>query len=1327
MKLKKSIRSILSTLGFLPLAFFSDDLRAEQFTELLSSTRLVTQLQLGKTNGANADLLIPLLGDASEIWYGNLQAYGYGTLYRTMSAGSGYRLVIDDAIYGAYGFFDRQISPNKIYYNRLNLGWERLSNTWDFRLNIYYYPSAKQTNLIDKGIQSPTVQGTSIIYPRLYEIEAAYSGADVEVGHTLGYENFRGYLGYYNFSDVIQGPKARVEYQFNSRVALSAATQHDVRGWLTYAGISYWFGNTTLPGVTGIRARLLDPVVRDMTVATALSDSYTEYEVDPRNIYFADPTATAGSGTEANPYSIQEAFSAARQNDIIYLMGSDQAFDISNGVTLQPGQTLWGSTENLYAKGFLLLPGDPSQPVILKNGGITLNNSASLSGFILDGSAATNTTNSQSGITINDAANVTLSNVTITGFNHDDKSAGIFVKGNSKVTLTNVTSNNNGVGLLATAGNITINGTSNSFQNNIKSSGIYIDNAAQLVSLANTNLSGNQTDGIHLNGTQTYTTTFSNITSNNNTGNGFYITNPNITLNASAITGDKNKLDGLAITAGTVVISGTANSFSSNYLGGIDITETGMLTNLQNATLSNNGMNGLFFGGVQQYLATLSSVTSNENGVNGYYVVNENVTVNASSLIGNANNQNGFIITAGTANITDTSNSFNNNTMSGIATDYSGVLKNLENITTSSNGADGITFAGTGAYTSTLTSVSSTSNSGNGYNLENSNLNLNASDITGSSNILNGLAISAGSATITGATTTFSSNTLSGISISSSGQLSSVSDATVSSNGVDGITLGGTGTYTSTLTNINSNNNTGNGITLNNSNVVVNATVITANSNNVGLQILYGKANITGTGTDMEINNFNSNKYAGISVDDSGTGILNTVQNSTILSNGADTGYEGIYLGGSGVYTTPANFSNINVSQNGGDGIWVINPNMNITATNMIVTQNGHFGLQITDGAINITDSGNQNHFTGNGADGIYVGGTASTFSFANIDASNNDGNGVWVDNPNATLTITGIIANGNVYSGMEIDQGKVSILGSEDIANSFSGNILYFGIFVPGPGGGSKGAYATGQLNDLQYTTVYYNGIEFGLDGIYLGNSGTYTATFSNVDSSANFNNGITLNGANITLNATDVTVNDNYNNGVEIIHGTLNARAITANDNINGIEIVYGSANITGSSLQMNDISNNWENGIIVDEFDPITSATATGQLNTLEYATLNNNSLYCDYSCAAIYLASTPIVPYTTSVSHVSLSNNTISVWALNGATINLVATNINELSYVLVAYANSQITITDPTTLVGRIYTDGANSQITVAIPGYTYTVANGTHKDCSITGGSGSCA
>jgi hypothetical protein len=801
---KKTTRSTLLALGLLPLSFFSEGIRAEASNDGLRSTRLVAELNQGTKTGGNLDLLMPLFGDNSKLFYGDIQAYQYGSEYRTLGLGIGQRQIWGEAIYGVYGFFDRQISSHKIYYNRVNIGLERLGLTWNFRTNFYAYLNAKKTNIVDQGITNGFVQGNNILYTHLYEIEKVYNGADVEIGRTLGSDKLRGYVGYYNFDNTIKGPKARIQYQVNERLGINLNTQDDVRGNLTYLGVNYWFGKTTLPGANGISDRMLEPVVRDMTVAAKITDSYIEYDTDPRSIYFANPTATTGAGTQSNPMSLQQAFATAKNNDIIYMLHSDQAFDLGGeDLTITSGQTLLSSASSIYGYGSLsnikVLSGDPTQHATFKNGGLNITGAATLDGIHLEGSTATNNLH---GINITGDEPVTLSNINISGFTVDSYSAGINISGNSTVTFNNVTSNANNHGLIAQNGKITIKGTANSFSHNL-GSGIKISDNAGLILLENADISDNGGNGIYFDGTNP-TLTITSVTVNHNGNNGLYADKGAITINGvsnsfsdnfnnginirnlanlstlknadvsdngtttesdgiyladanyntilDSVTVNGNGANGLEIYAGDITITGAGNSFSHNAFNGIVIgslpdTTPPSLVSLANADASNNGFSGISLDGANNSI-TLTSVIANSNGENGLYVLNGMLT------------------------IASTSNSFSHNGDTGInIIDGSPSLVSAENVDASYNGGSGI-YLGTSNSDTTLTSITADHNGTATINFDSSK---------------DGLIVKNGTITIGGTGNSFSYNANgAGINIADGGaQLISLANADVSYNGTD--------------------------------------------------------------------------------------------------------------------------------------------------------------------------------------------------------------------------------------------------------------------------------------------------------------------------------------------------------------------------------------------------------------------------------------------------------------------------------------------------------------------------------------------------------------
>jgi hypothetical protein len=432
--MKAITQATLAAIGLLPLSIFAD--QGENTTNPIRESRVIAELAQGKKASGKIDAMMPFYGTAERMWYANFQAYQNGQQYGDIGLGLGYRGIVDNAIYGAYGFYDHQRSPEKKSFHRLNVGIERLGESFDVRMNTYIYLGTKRYEGIDHGIQNTYIQGTNLLSERLFVNEEAYNGASLELGHTLGMQNLRGYLGYYAFGGKINGASARLNYQVSDRVSLVASTQHDsARGWLTSAGLQYWFGTPrTLSGKFDIRSRMRDEVQRDLTTASVYTPQELTYEVDPRSIYFASPDAELGGdgkGSEANPLNINDAIALAGENDFIYLVGGSNPTHLLDGTyNLKSGQTLWGGAQDLVVNGFVVRASDASITPTLE-GQLNLADNNFLGGFNMLGSGqqyaiyGNNVSGGQithvnisgnftdSPLSLNNSSNITLSNMAI--------------------------------------------------------------------------------------------------------------------------------------------------------------------------------------------------------------------------------------------------------------------------------------------------------------------------------------------------------------------------------------------------------------------------------------------------------------------------------------------------------------------------------------------------------------------------------------------------------------------------------------------------------------------------------------------------------------------------------------------------------------------------------------------------------------------------------------------------------------------------------------------------------------------------------------------------
>lgn len=1192
--------------------------------------------------GGFADGLVPLFGTYEQAVFGNAQFYNYGSQGKTYSAGVVGRKKLGDSLYGINGYFDRQITAYNTYLTRLSVGGEHYSDVGIIRGNIYYYPGANSQNIANVGQGNPFISNNDIIVPYNYATIKTYNGADVEVGRD--FNAWRVLLGYFNHSNVITGPKARLEYQQNPRVKYIAAAQHDsVNGTFAYVGASIKIGKKALHSPHGSEKYMLEPVVRDMQPAIKKINPYT-VNVSKANIYFADPNGVATNpGTQGAPTTPQQAWQLARENDYIILNGG--TYDLSGKlITVNNGQQIYGRSADVTYNGTKILAGDPTKTTTLTNGNLNLLNNVNLKNINLNNSTA-----NSDAITISGTGNTTLTNVNVSGFNGN----GVNMVGNAMVTFNNVVFNANGNGLLVGNGTATIN--TGSFNNNA-GNGIATSGNGAIANATNVTTSGNTGDGIHLNG-GSGNTTFTDITSEKNTGNGLYNASNNLIL-AGTNNFNSNKQNGINIVGTGSLASGQNITANNNSLAGIRLNGAAGASALSNIVNNSNGSHGLWnstqaltMNGTNTFntntgngmlidttgvLTQGNNITASNNGSNGIYLNGANTASTLTNVTANTNTSNGLYVSSGQVNLqttTGNTNYFENNTKSGIAADTNGSLVSIINTLMTGNGSDGLTLAGTPTYTSTWTHVTSTGNAGNGYTINNANATVSAASITGDANTSNGVALSAGVLSVTGTNNSFSHNTQgSGVAVSNTGVLTQLSNATVSNNLNDGVRLDGTAAATTTLSNVTSESNQDTGFYVINPNVTINADTIQANKNFLaGMMITGGTVNVTGT------NSFNANT-AGYGILVNNTGYLKHLENATLSSNASG----GLSLSGTG--TTNLTLNSVTSNANGGTGLWINAPNANIIFSNLTSSSNTGNGLWLNQGTA--TDSGStNNYFNSNGLWGILVGtsttktdahllvltnaqvavneqdgiffnssATSDTIALTNISTVNpssattasNTGNGIYINqagtftltgtdnlshngnsglrinNANATMTSSGtLIANNNTAYGLRVaNASAVTVQGS---GNTFNNN-------------GIMGAYIGINPGSIS-TTVNLNNIitnsNTAQHGIAIWNN-TGTTTLTNVTSASNGIDG--LNVVSSTVNILNAAIYNNTRDGIFANGGT-----VTFDNNPGTSSQIYGNATGGGDSFQI-EVQNN----AVVTVNNP---ARLEGVIkNTLSNATIN-----------------------------------------------------------------------------------------------------------------------
>ena len=660
----------------------------ESSFQTLKLLRIIAQLQQGMKTGGQLDAMFPIFGNASQFSYANLQGYIYGTQYKTGSIGGGHRFLFQEAIYGAYGFYDYQISSSDFSYDRYNLGVERLSNDIDVRANFYYYPidSNQLTYRLSDTPLNGFISNNNIFYTYPYATEVVVtSGADIEIGRALGFDQLRGYVGYYNYgSNVIEGMRARLTYDINQRWQLTASTQHDnARGWLTYGGLSYWFG-TPKASFNNIADRMRDPVVRDMTIAAYEGSKFVTTEQSRDNIYFVSTTGNAnGLGTQDSPMDLDTALSTAKDGDYIYIESGN--YNLNNVIHLSNGQNLWGAGTAFAPNGYALLGANTAPTLNANNAGlggscgilgaaacaIFVDHTSNYTGFTLDGG---NT--ARRGIYVGglDSITPTLSNLTVNNFDTAGALAGIRVdNARATVNFSNITSSYNGAGLSVNAGKVYVTGTASSFNNNAQA-GVSVTGSTAVASINNAQANANGVHGFVSQNSANLS--LYNVTSLNNRDSGLFVSSAtanvvnsvfdfnsygaviqsNSTLSMQGSSLSNNTTDGLDV-VGASTASITSSQINNNTVDGIyadndGAAPTNSTVNIYGSTtISNNGRYGIFANQRSAIMVNTGGVSISDNATGALFAqISGNIFVtNPLVLIGNVTNS---LANTGTITIT---------------------------------------------------------------------------------------------------------------------------------------------------------------------------------------------------------------------------------------------------------------------------------------------------------------------------------------------------------------------------------------------------------------------------------------------------------------------------------------------------------------------------------------------------------------------------------------------------------------------------------------------------------------------------------------------------
>lgn len=486
--LKPLRKALITTLGLLPMLMPVDDVRAADMStgesnDYLTSSaselpwrkaRLSLEAQTGTRNMGTLDAMLPFLGNDDFIVYADLMAKGTTDNTFEGNLGLGFRRVNDaeTGIFGLYAFYDVLKSVNNNQFTQVTVGAEHLGLVWDFRANAYLpVGKTKYVKNVYSGGRADIVNNNIIQYYKTSE-EQSTTGGDAEVGRIIGSQKLRAYIAAYTFGQNLTGPRARLEYQLNSHVTFNTAVQHDqARGTQYFVGARFTVGGAKATNSDSIYARLTDPVVRDVDVVTTSKVSdVTRTATDKFWMVDQTKTQSGGTGTIDNPYaSIEDAINNAPEGAIIYVKGADgKIYNAGNGTKLKAGQVIIGGDQDLYfdfdrniahfsanSDSLFLMNGNGIRPTI--SGTLAANSSV---GFYNLNLLANELARGDTGISVFNAKDVIIDNVSVSGFNAED-GHGLVVSGDSQVTLTNFSANNNYIGVDVLGGQVNVTDTLN--------------------------------------------------------------------------------------------------------------------------------------------------------------------------------------------------------------------------------------------------------------------------------------------------------------------------------------------------------------------------------------------------------------------------------------------------------------------------------------------------------------------------------------------------------------------------------------------------------------------------------------------------------------------------------------------------------------------------------------------------------------------------------------------------------------------------------------------------------------------------------------------------
>lgn len=270
-----------------------------------------------------------------------------------VNTGVGYRTMIDGAVWGVNGWYDSIQSPESHNYQQAGMGFEYLSDSFDFRANGYV-PFGNREEFLrvtDPGT-TPVFVGHDYATLGTALFQQALAGWDAEAGVPMPVINWlRGYAGLYYLTfkgDETWGVRGRFEGRVTQGIDVSVQVSNDQQfGTNVNVGVDVRFDGR-MPSRFGAPAdayaRRYDQVRRQWQVqlgtnegphTVPLNDPVTGEQIVVTHVN--NTAGPGGDGTFENPYNVLPS-----SVDSDYVLVQRGVGDTVGNIVLNEGQDLFG-------------------------------------------------------------------------------------------------------------------------------------------------------------------------------------------------------------------------------------------------------------------------------------------------------------------------------------------------------------------------------------------------------------------------------------------------------------------------------------------------------------------------------------------------------------------------------------------------------------------------------------------------------------------------------------------------------------------------------------------------------------------------------------------------------------------------------------------------------------------------------------------------------------------------------------------------------------------------------------------------------------------------